>query len=76
MRQQAKVGPLPDTPPTENSRDGSAADYTQELIEETADIPENLRFYIDYEAIARDMKVNGEIEELDHETLVTNGYDF
>lgn len=55
---------------------GSATDYAQELIEETTDIPDNLRYYIDYEAIARDMKINGEIEEIDRETIVTNGYDF
>ncbi len=30
---------------------GSAADYAQELVEETTDIPDNLRYYIDYDAI-------------------------
>ncbi len=55
---------------------GSAEDYAQELIEETTEIPESLRFYIDYEAIARDMKINGEINEIERELLVTNSYDF
>ena len=55
---------------------GTAEDYAQELIEETTDIPENLRFYIDYEAIARDMKINGEINEIERELLVTNAYEF
>ena len=55
---------------------GSARDYAQELIEETTQIPENLQYYIDYEAIARDMRLNGEIEEIGRETLVTNAYDF
>jgi len=55
---------------------GSAEDYAQELIEETTDIPENLRFYIDYEAIARDMKLGGEINEIERELLVTNAYEF
>lgn len=55
---------------------GSAADYAQELIEETTEIPETLRFYIAYEAIAHDMKLNGELVEIDRETIVTNGYDF
>ena len=55
---------------------GSAEDYAQELIEETTEIPGSLRFYIDYEAIARDMKLNGELEELTREVMVTNGYDF
>lgn len=55
---------------------GSAEDYAQDLIEETTEIPENLRYYIDYEAIARDMKLNGEIEEIEHDLIVTNGYEF
>ena len=55
---------------------GRARDYAQDLIEETTQIPENLQYYIDYEAIARDMRLNGEIEEIDSETLVTNACDF
>ena len=55
---------------------GRASDYAQELIEDTTQIPENLQYYIDYEAIARDMRLNGEIEEIDSETLVTNAYEF
>lgn len=55
---------------------GRPSDYAQELIEETTQIPENLRYYIDYDAIARDMRLNGEIEEIDGDTLVTNAYDF
>ncbi len=55
---------------------GSAEDYAQELIEEITDIPETLRFYIDYEGIARDMKINGEIIEIESELIVTNAYNF
>jgi len=55
---------------------GSAEDYAQELIEETTQIPENLQYYIDYEAIARDMKINGEIIEIEHELIVTNAHEF
>ena len=55
---------------------GSAADYAQELVEDTTDIPESLRYYIDYEAIARDMGYNGEIEEIAHDVIVTNAYEF
>lgn len=40
---------------------GSAADYAQELTQETTVIPENLSFYIDYEAMARDMELSGDI---------------
>jgi len=46
------------------------------VIEDTTEIPENLRYYIDYDAIARDMKINGEIIEIDHDLIVTNAYDF
>lgn len=37
------------------------ADCFQDLTEETTVIPENLRYYIDYEAMARDAVLNGEI---------------
>lgn len=36
----------------------SVADFAQELTEDSIDIPERLRFYIDYDAMARDMLVN------------------
>ena len=39
----------------------SLADYAEELTEETGEIPENLRYYIDYERMARDMELNGDI---------------
>ncbi len=41
----------------------TASDYAGELINETTVVPENLRYYIDYDAIARDMQINGEITE-------------
>ena len=37
------------------------ADFAQELTEETTEIPKNLVNYIDYEAIARDMELNGDV---------------
>ena len=55
---------------------GSAEEYAQELIEDTTDIPENLRYYIDYTAIARDMGYNGEIVEIEHNVIVTNAHEF
>jgi hypothetical protein len=55
---------------------GSAADYAAELIEETCEVPETLINYIDYEAIARDMKLGGEIVEINDELIVTNAHDF
>jgi antirestriction protein len=40
---------------------GSLADCFQALTEETTAIPENLRLYIDYDAMARDARMNGEV---------------
>ena len=56
--------------------EGKASDYAYELYEASYDIPEHLQLYIDYEAIARDMKINGDIAELRHDLLVTNANDF
>jgi len=55
---------------------GTAEDYAYDLIEETTEIPESLRYYIDYKAIARDMEINGEITEINHDLIVTNAQEF
>jgi len=55
---------------------GTARDYAQELIEETTEIPENLRCYIDYKAIARDMCINGDIVKIEHDLIITNANEF
>jgi len=55
---------------------GTAEDYAQDIFEETMEIPENLQNYIDYEAVARDMRMNGEIIEIERELLITNAYEF
>lgn len=39
----------------------SLADYAQELTEETTDIPQSLAYYIDYDKMARDMEINGDV---------------
>lgn len=39
----------------------SLADYAEELTEGTAEIPQHLANYIDYERMGRDMEVGGEI---------------
>ncbi|MEC9356788.1 MAG: antirestriction protein ArdA [Pseudomonadota bacterium] len=36
----------------------SVADFAEELTEDTTEIPDSLRFYIDYERMARDLVVN------------------
>jgi len=40
---------------------GSLADYAQEITEETTEVPEALRFYIDYEKMGRDMELSGDV---------------
>ncbi|MDT0499178.1 antirestriction protein ArdA [Algiphilus sp. W345] len=39
----------------------SAADYAEDLTEQTGDVPEHLSYYIDYERMARDMELSGDI---------------
>lgn len=39
----------------------SLADFAQEITEETTSIPQNLAYYIDYSAMARDMEMNGDV---------------
>lgn len=39
----------------------SLADYAQELTEDSTEIPESLRYYIDYERMACDMEMNGDV---------------
>ncbi len=36
----------------------SLADFAEELTEQSTTIPENLRFYIDYERMGRDLEIN------------------
>ncbi|MES9822831.1 MAG: antirestriction protein ArdA [Candidatus Thiodiazotropha endolucinida] len=55
---------------------GTASDYAYDLINETTEVPEHLSYYIDYDAIARDMKINGEIVELSYDLIVTNANEF
>ncbi|HCF4204954.1 TPA: antirestriction protein ArdA [Pseudomonas aeruginosa] len=43
----------------------SLADYAQEITEETTVIPESLTYYINYEAMARDMELNGDVFTLE-----------
>ncbi len=58
---------------------GSADDYAADLIEQTTDLSQLTNIignYINYQAIARDMQLNGEIVEVTHDTWVVNGWDF
>jgi len=44
-----------------NGKYASLADFAQQLSEETNDIPEHLKYYIDYERMGRDMELSGDI---------------
>jgi len=39
----------------------SLADYAEELTDNTAEVPEHLQFYIDYEKMGRDMELGGDV---------------
>ncbi|PHR62067.1 MAG: antirestriction protein [Robiginitomaculum sp.] len=39
----------------------SLADYAESLTDESTEIPENLRLYIDYEKMGRDMELGGDV---------------
>jgi antirestriction protein len=39
----------------------SLADYAQALTEETSEVPKHLEHYINYEAMGRDMNLNGDL---------------
>lgn len=39
----------------------SLADYAQELTEDTSEIPNHLEMYIDYDRMARDMEMSGNV---------------
>jgi antirestriction protein len=39
----------------------SLADYVQDMTEETTAVPQGLRFYIDYQAMARDAEMSGDL---------------
>ncbi len=49
----------------------SLADYAQDLTEETAEIPEHLAGYVDYEKMGRDMDLSGDVLsfEFSHEEV-------
>ena len=54
--------------------EGTAIEYAEEYIDDTgmlAEMPENLRFYFDTEAFARDMLLGGDITEV---TIDGTGY--
>lgn len=51
---------------------GSASGYAYDLYNECYDIPEHLTHYIDYDKIANDMLINGEISEYSPCVFIVN----
>ena len=48
---------------------GSGAEYCEQLLADTGgldDMPDNLRGYFDYESLASDLELNGEITQIGH----------
>jgi len=54
---------------------GSRADYAQEITESCYDVPDYLIYYVNYDAMGRDMEINGEIIEVEHNIYVTGPQD-
>lgn len=47
--------------------EGTVRDYAEEYIESTgllAEVPESLRFYIDIDAFARDLRIGGDVTDI------------
>ena len=58
---------------------GSAEDYAAELLAYITDLdqlPEIIKYHIDYSAIARDMELSSEITEVSNNAWVTNCLEF
>jgi hypothetical protein len=58
---------------------GSIADYAAELIEElypVEELPEIIKYHIDYSAIAKDMALNSEVTEISNNIWVVNCLEF
>ncbi|WP_298966433.1 antirestriction protein ArdA [uncultured Roseibium sp.] len=52
---------------------GTAAEYAEEFVSECYEVPGNLAYYIDYERFGRDMMLNDEISEIEHDLLLIGG---
>ena len=52
--------------------DQSPEEYVQDLVEQTERIPDSLAYYIDWESMANDWKLNGDLIEVDG--MLFNGH--
>jgi hypothetical protein len=55
--------------------EGTKEDYAYDFIQETGaldSLPESLRGYFDYDGLAQDLEINGDIYEISRELIVTN----
>ncbi len=59
------VSDIPDLLDDVSLYHGRAVDYAEELVTDCYDIPKQLEYYIDYEAIARDMAMNGDFTSME-----------
>jgi hypothetical protein len=58
---------------------GSLSDYAFELVKDTYSLdrlPDLIRNHIDYRSIGRDLNLNGEVTEIDHNLWVVNCHEF
>jgi antirestriction protein ArdA len=55
---------------------GSVEDYAYEVFNECYDIPQYLTHYVNYEKVANDMLINGDITEYAHNIFIINAVDF
>jgi len=58
--------------------EGTAEDYADSIVDELYNIPSQLRYYIDCEALGRDMSLNGDIATFEYDGrcfVVTNPND-
>lgn len=56
--------------------EGTALDYAHEFIDDCYNLEGIAAQYFDYERFARDLVMGGDIEEIEHNLLVTNPHDF
>lgn len=50
--------------------DGDRGDYAREICEQCENIPAHLEYYIDYDAMGRDMEIDGNMIEISHNELL------
>lgn len=52
--------------------EGTLEDYAHECLHDLSKVPEYLKSYIDYEKFGRDLKLGGDVVEVEHDLLFVN----